>query len=508
MFIARKQLRAFYLTLTGLLIITLSSAVFFQRMMTLSLYENRRYVLQAVKNTTMGCIYDSEGTLLGSGKSVGREAWNTDYSQCMGNLIGPSPELSKINAYYSRSYFADILYGQKQEHLSLADLINTSSERTGGNIQLTIDADLQKYTYDVLSAEFPQSAAVVLNYATGEIMTAASVPSFDLNDEASLHISEETLTNDRGQTTVYSYLDDERAVSKAIHELYMPGSEIKGLLYTAALTYDPSLFNTVYTCTGNHSNLYGITVSCAGSVSHGTLYNMRSALSVSCNGYAEEIFETLTATEEGRKALTDTMQAFGFDTSISYPGLVYSDGVFLGADPSPDSCDISDGSYEEALFEKRSLETYSAIGGGQCRTTVFGLAAAYAAIANRGSLIEPHLIQASSLYADESLTPFANGEPKKICSPDVAEQILSMMEDVTVNGTGKEMSLDSLRVCSKTGTAVHNDPSLETLWATAIIDSKDYPYVVVVMLDNTDADTQTSSGDAGRIVHRILEYLT
>ncbi len=507
MFILRKQLRAFYLTLVGLLVIILSTCSFFQKMMTLSLYENRKYVLQAAKNTTMGCIYDSTGTLLGSGTSVGHETWNTDYSECMGNLLGPSPELSKINAYYSRSYYADILFGQKQEHLSLSDLINISSERIGGNVQLTIDANLQKYAYDVLSAEFPKSAAVVLNYLTGDIMAAASVPSFDMNDEASLHITEETITDDKGQTRHNSYLDDERSVSKALHELYMPGSEIKGLLYTAALTYDSSLFDTPYTCTGSHTNQYDIEIKCAGETAHGFLSDMASALAESCNGYAEMVFEKLNATEEGRNTLMRTMQAFGFDTSISYPGLVYSDGVFLGPDPNPGDYESAD-AYEEALLEKQSMETYSAIGGGQCRTTVFGLAAAYAAIANHGLLVEPHLIKASSLYRDEPLTPYIGEDPKEVCGFDVAEKILDMMEGVTSDGTGKTMALENYRVFSKTGTAVHNDKSLETLWATAIIDSPDCPYVVVVMLDDTDANTQTSSGDAGRIVHKILQYLT
>lgn len=88
----------------------------------------------------------------------------------------------------------------------------------------------------------------------------------------------------------------------------------------------------------------------------------------------------------------------------------------------------------------------------------------------------------------------------------MAEQILNMMEKVTTYGTGQKMAIDGLRVCSKTGTAAHDDPSLETLWAIAVIDSENYPYVVVVMLNDTDALTQDSSTDAGGMVHKILQY--
>ena len=140
------------------------------------------------------------------------------------------------------------------------------------------------------------------------------------------------------------------------------------------------------------------------------------------------------------------------ENGVHLKGLVYSDGVFLGPDPNPGDYESAD-AYEEALLEKQSMETYSAIGGGQCRTTVFGLAAAYAAIANHGLLVEPHLIKASSLYRDEPLTPYIGEDPKEVCGFDVAEKILDMMEGVTSDGTGKTMALESYRVCSKTGTA-------------------------------------------------------
>ncbi|MDO4804830.1 MAG: penicillin-binding transpeptidase domain-containing protein [Lachnospiraceae bacterium] len=490
MFVTRKNIRSLYLALVGMLIIVISTSVFFHRMFTLELEENRRFVLQAVKNTVMGTIYDCHGTVLGTGTAIGSESWNTDYSVCMGNLLGTSPGLSKINAFHLRSFHAGLLYGQKQSHLGFRDLTNTSSVRIGGSLQLTVDADLQKYAYELISSEFSEAAAVVLDYSTGEIKAAVSVPSFDLNDESVLHLAEEATTDKDGKEHVAAYLDDERAVSKALHELYMPGSEIKGPLYAAALTYDPSLYDTFYECNGSHVNQYGITVKCAGGISHGKLDNMGSALALSCNGYAETVFEALTSTDEGRQVLINTMRAFGFDASYSYPGFAYSDGIFLGKEPGPDAA-----------------ETYSAIGGGECRTSVFGLAVVYAAIANRGTLVLPHMVRASSVYSDEPLAPYEDAGTREVCSSDVSELVLEMMEEATENGTGKKMAINGIRVCSKTGTAVHDDKSKETLWATAILDAPESPYVAVVMLDNTDSDKYTASGDAGRMVRDILEYV-
>ena len=81
------------------------------------------------------------------------------------------------------------------------------------------------------------------------------------------------------------------------------------------------------------------------------------------------------------------------------------------------------------------------------------------------------------------------------------------MKAVTTFGTGGTMALDGLVVASKTGTAVHDNSDLETLWAAAILDEDEFPYVVALMIDETNPAVQNSSNTAGVAVHDILEYL-
>ena len=83
-----------------------------------------------------------------------------------------------------------------------------------------------------------------------------------------------------------------------------------------------------------------------------------------------------------------------------------------------------------------------------------------------------------------------------------------MMKAVTSFGTGQTMALDGFAVASKTGTAVHDNSDKETLWAAAILNEEEFPYVVAVMIDETDPAVQNSSNTAGVAVHGILEYLT
>ena len=479
MFYMNKKLKQTYYSLIASVLIVAGLAVFVYRVVTPALPEDRRFLTQSVKHTTMGSIVDRNSILIGRGASVGNEIWNLDYSVPLGNLIGPSVLLSGVSASYSRVYFGDILYGQKSDHLTAHDFLDVSGERTGGTVTLTIDAGLQSYIYNLLAGSYEDASCAVVNYRTGEILSLVSVPSYDVADEGSLHLSEDDGT-----------IDDARAVNKAISELNMPGSSVKPLIYTAALEYDPGLLYEVYTCTGSHTNDAGITVNCPGHRAHGTLSDMASALAVSCNGYAEHIYERLTETAEGRSILSRVIHEFGFDYSYAYPGLRFADGVFFGMNSSPE------------------MKTYSIIGGGQCRVTTFGMAAAYGAIANGGVMMEPHLVKSYLVDSFSDEVEAMVSESRRICTEETSASVLGLLEAVTAFGTGQTMAIDGFRVASKTGTAVHDNSDLETLWAVAALESEEFPYVVAMMIDGTDPAVQNSSITAGAAVHDILQRLT
>lgn len=481
MFFMNRKLKQFYYSVIATICILAGFTVFIGRLADEPLPDNRLFLTQSTKHTVMGRIYDRNGILIGRGIDIGKENWEPAYSLSFGNLIGPSVLLSRVNTIYSRVYFGDILYGQKADDLTAANLIDFTGVRTGGSVTLTIDADLQNYIYDTLAARYDDASVSVINYKTGEILALVSVPSYDLADEDSLHLKE-----DSDGTYV---IDDISAVNKAINELNMPGSAVKPLIYTAALEYDPALANVKYTCTGSHTNAAGITVSCSGHNAHGPLSNMSTALEVSCNGYAEHIYEKITETAEGRAILSRVLHDFGFDRFYRYPGLRFADAIFNGPNSSPE------------------MKSYSVIGGGQCRITTFGLAAAYAALANRGSMTEPHLLKSYQADSRGKIVETEIRESRRICSDETANKVLEMMKSVTTFGTGQTMALDGLVVASKTGTAVHDNSDLETLWAAAILDEEEYPYVVALMIDETDPAVHNSSNTAGVAVRDILEYL-
>jgi cell division protein FtsI/penicillin-binding protein 2 len=83
--------------------------------------------------------------------------------------------------------------------------------------------------------------------------------------------------------------------------------------------------------------------------------------------------------------------------------------------------------------------------------TPIQMARAYAAIANGGVLVAPHLIDRMDGRPVE-LKP-----RKRVVSRNVSSQMLSMLRGVVVEGTGTEAAIPGYTVAGKTGTAAKID---------------------------------------------------
>ena len=94
MFYMNRKIKQFYYSLIAFVLIIAGFAVFIYRLAGDPLPEDRRFLMQSIKHTTMGSIYDTKGTLIGCGEDIGRERWNPEYAISLGNLMGPSVLLS------------------------------------------------------------------------------------------------------------------------------------------------------------------------------------------------------------------------------------------------------------------------------------------------------------------------------------------------------------------------------------------------------------------------------
>jgi cell division protein FtsI (penicillin-binding protein 3) len=126
----------------------------------------------------------------------------------------------------------------------------------------------------------------------------------------------------------------------------------------------------------------------------------------------------------GKAKLVDMIRNFGFTekVGIDFPGEV--DGQLLAP-------------------EKWSGTTIANVPIGQgVAVTPLQLAAAYAAIANGGVMVQPHLVKGATGITS-----------RQVVSQRVAEQLLQMLRVTVEEGTGKLAQVEGYDVAGKTGTA-------------------------------------------------------
>jgi cell division protein FtsI (penicillin-binding protein 3) len=291
------------------------------------------------------------------------------------------------------------------------DTVPSQTERDGTDVYLTLDHTIQANAQAVLRQTVAQwharsATAIVLDPRTGGVLAMATSPSFDAND--------------------YAQVAREFQRNRAVTDTYEPGSTFKVVTVAGALSQH------LVTPTSRFLLPYSIHV--ADRVIHdaeprGTeTMTVAQILARSSNVGAITLAERL-----GQHDLARWITRFGFGrrTGIDYPG--ESPGI--------------------ALPERRwSGSTIGNVPIGQgISVTPIQLAAAYGAIANRGVWLRPHLVH--HVGDGASVRPAR----RRVVSRGVATQVLQMLKNVVLDGTGTLAAVPGYQVAGKTGTAAKVD---------------------------------------------------
>lgn len=321
----------------------------------------------------------------------------------------------------------------------------------GDSVILTLDADLQRYTEEALDRALKdygitQGAVVVLNAQSGEVLTMASLPSYDNNLFA------------KGISAGdYQALLDNPArplVNHAISAAQPPGSTFKVITAAGSLQEKVITAKTQFTCKGEMwvPNKYfpddptlAQKFVCWWQWGHGD-QNVIGGLAYSCDiffynaggGY-------LDRDGLGVDRLAEYASLFGLGklTGIDLPG------ESTGLVPNPTWKRLN---YSESWVLG---DTYNmSIGQGFVLATPLQMANATAAIANGGTLYQPQVIRQVVDADGKTVVSFA---PKTIRKLDLAPETLKTVQEgmnaAVTWGTAHRAALKTIAVAGKTGTA-------------------------------------------------------
>jgi len=285
--------------------------------------------------------------------------------------------------------------------------------RNGQGLQLTIDLELQRVAEQELARGVRDAGAasgtvIAIEPATGEILAMASFPSFNPNR---LNIA-----------------TDDAIRIRSVTDQYEPGSTMKAIT-AAALLEERKL-----AADDKVNGLNGVLQMAGGAVitdDHPVgQTTFRGALEQSSN----VVFATLAEQLHDRvfyKYVRDF--GFGIASGIDLPGEVR-------------------GRLKRPNEFGPSTKQFMSFGYG-ISATALQVLDAYAAIANGGILMQPHVVKGILTTDGNVDVAIAPQQIRRVVSAETARILTDMLVGVVERGTGQEARISGVRIAGKTGTA-------------------------------------------------------
>ncbi len=374
---------------------------------------------------------------------------------------------------------------------------NYISAVDGNDLVLTIDLTIQSIVEKYLEEACIDNVCtdggsiIVMNPQNGDILAMANYPSYNLNNPYEPYTDELKETWDsleQQEKTIYL-----QAVwrNKAIADTYEPGSVFK--LITASAALEEGITDTdnegEFTCTGG-IEVAGVRIKCWRYYRPHGRESLRQALMNSCNPVFIGLGQKLGVTK-----YYEYLEKFKLlkTTGIDLPGEAGS--IFLAK-------------------EKAGPVELATISFGQrFEITPIQLVTAISSIANGGTSIKPRVVKQIIHSETKEVTDIPVEKGDRVISKETSEKVLSMMESVVSEGTGKNAKVSGYRIGGKTGTSedgVNTNKYVTSFCGVAPID--DPQVVVLVTLYNPTGEGGHQGGGVaapvgGQIFSEILPYL-
>ena len=363
---------------------------------------------------------------------------------------------------------------------TLSPPTSPSDARSGYNIMLTIDANIQheleriaRETRDETSAE--AVIMIAAESATGEILSYVSEPSANLNA-----FPQSTASERQDRPALYAY---------------EPGSVFKIFSISALMDLGLASADDQFFCDGLYTyraaNGAEVRIRC---LEHHGYLTPSGIIRLSCNDGTAQIAE-----RSSMESLETKLRAFGFGakTGIELPG--ETAGIFR---PSSE-------------WSIRSRQTIAM--GQEISVSALQMVEAATAIANRGERVKLTLLRNVFSHDGEEIyrhSPVPSGTPLKA---ETAGQMLSFMQETAESGTGFRASVGDVPIAVKTGTAQMIDPAgggySQTDFISSCIgifpanDPEIILYLVIVKAQGETYGGRIAAPVISRATNSIIDYL-
>ena len=333
---------------------------------------------------------------------------------------------------------------------------------------------------------------VIMNPKTGDILAMATYPNYDLNDPFAAYTDElKGIWDTQDQAEKTKSL---QAVwrNRAIADTYEPGSTFKTITASAAL--EEGLVTDIdkegqFSCTGG-IEVAGVRIKCWRYYRPHGAESLRLALMNSCNPVFIGLGQQLGVTK-----YYSYLKKFGLldITGVDLPG--EAKGIFLAENKA--------GPVELATISF----------GQRFEITPLNLVTAVSSIANGGELIKPRIVKQIIDSQTKEVRDIPVENKGRVISKEISEKVLSMMESVVSEGTGKNAKVAGYRIGGKTGTSedgVNTNKYVTSFLGVAPIE--DPQVVMLITLYNPTGEGGHQGGGVaapvgGQIFSEILPYL-
>lgn len=302
----------------------------------------------------------------------------------------------------------------------IADSVYQLREPVDGSaLRLTIDTGLQHLLETVMWQTFQKNAAkgvtgLVMDVETGAIRALATFPSFDAN--------------------AYTQTDPSLFTNPAATRQYEPGSVMKAFTIAAALDAGAITVDDTF-LDDNNLRLADVRIQNADRYAHPYGHGQITAgdvLKLSNNVGAARI-----GIELGGERLYEALLRYGFGSPTGIEIAGEANGVVWNPDGPNGNGDLT--------------TAQNAFGQGLTVTAV-QLVAGYAAIANGGSLVTPHLVDGWTT-PDGTFHPTELPAAERVMREETADTVLQLLTDAVDDGIAQAGSVPGYAIAGKTGTA-------------------------------------------------------